>query len=708
MIASESVLEKDVQFVKGVGPRWFPYLTKLGIRTLGDLLHHYPRRYEDRSKLPSISELRSGEHATVRGTIRKIESKNLRGGRVLLRVMISDGDGFVWLSWFNQPWIKKKLDGYKQEVIAYGMIREKDMSFEIQSPELELIEDEADVNEFARIVPVYPLTEGLAQVTMRRIVANAVGSAVDSLTDPLPADFRKRYELISYSKAIDQIHLPDSMTQQADARRRLVFEEFFYLQLEIQMRRNEIQRELGIAFPLDSEVDSASNLFGGESSGDLWEQIRKLIPFELTGAQTRVVEEVWRDMRAPTPMNRLIQGDVGSGKTAVAACAMLAAVRCGYQVAMMVPTEILAEQHYMGISKLFESVGLNVVLLTGKLSEAQRKRAQLKCANGEADIIIGTHALIQERVNFAKLGLCVIDEQHRFGVMERAALRQKSGTIPDIIFMSATPIPRTLTMTIYGDLDLSIIDELPPGRKEIKTHHKGAKDRSKVYESVDKLLESGRQAYFVTPLIDENEKIQAQAATDLHYRLQKEIFPHRRVGLLHGQMKSAEKEAVMNSFRTHELDVLVATVVIEVGVDVPNASVMVIEDANRFGLAQLHQLRGRVGRGEHQSFCILIGELTTDDSAERIRVMTETTDGFKISEADLQIRGPGEIAGTAQSGNLNFRIADLLRDSKLLEQARQAAIEYLKSDPDLSKPANQLILQNVKKHRTEVALITVS
>ncbi|HJP82872.1 MAG TPA: ATP-dependent DNA helicase RecG, partial [Fimbriimonadaceae bacterium] len=508
------------------------------------------------------------------------------------------------------------------------------------------------------------------------------------------------------------------------------------------MKRAEVQQELGIAFPIEAlkngievltqsaPVDTepvskrskqavvvkerrVTHLFEADQEAKrdgvpLWHQIHAMLPFTLTNAQMRVIDEIYADMAQPHPMNRLVQGDVGSGKTAVAACAMLAAVRSGYQAAMMAPTEILAEQHFSNLTKLLEPLGIEVALLVGKQNARDRKRALDAVSSGKAKVVVGTHALIQEHVEFDRLGLAVIDEQHRFGVLQRAALRQKGLGNPDVLVMTATPIPRTLTMTLYGDLELSVIDELPPGRKSIKTHYKPNASRDSVYESVRKLVSEGRQAYFVCPLVSDSEKMQAQAATDLAYRLENGPFNEMRVGLLHGQQKPAEKEEVIDRFRKGELDILVSTTVIEVGVDVPNASVMVIEDANRFGLSQLHQLRGRVGRGEHQSFCILIADARNDEARERMDTMVRTTDGFEIAEVDLRLRGPGELAGTAQSGNRDFKLADLVQDGKLLEVSRQAAMRLVEQDPHLALDEHQGILMKVREQRARSAVITVS
>lgn len=711
-VAGTRPLETDVQFLKGVGPRFAPYLHKIGLRTVEDILWLLPRRYEDRSKLPPLGDLLPDQHQTVRGELDRVETRPLRGGRVIVRAVLSDGTGKVALSWFNQPWIAKKLAPYRGEVIAYGMVKRTSSLLEIASPEIELLEDEEQAEAFARITPIYRSTEGLPQIVLRRAARAALEGYLRDVEDPLPEDLRKQQSLMPIQWALRQIHQPESSEAQAKARRRLVFEEFLMMQLGVQMRRAEAKLELGIAFSLDEirGQTGGAGLFsdGEKNTATLEEQVSQLLPFELTGAQKRTVKQIWDDMKRPAPMNRLVQGDVGSGKTAVAACAILAAVRCGYQAALMAPTEILAEQHYINLHRMFDRVGIEVVLLVGKLSAPQKRKALTRVENGEARVVVGTHALIQDDVTFQKLGLAVIDEQHRFGVLQRAALRQKATLTPDLLVMTATPIPRTLTMTQYGDLDVSIIDELPPGRKPIKTHHRRPGQRTEVYEGVRKLVEQGRQAFFVTPMIEENEKIQARAAQDLYDRLREGVYKDLRVGLLHGQMKSQEKEAVMESFRKHELDIIVATVVIEVGVDVPNASVIVIEDANRFGLAQLHQLRGRVGRGEHASFCILIADTTSDEAYMRMKILTETNDGFKIAEEDLRLRGPGEIVGTRQSGQMDLRFADLIQDAKLLEDARGCAMKILERDSTLSAPEFSLMAEMIVKQRTESAIVTVT
>lgn len=705
-------LDTEVQFLKGIGPKGAMVLAKLGLKTVGDVLWYLPRRYEDRRNLPPISLLRPGVASTIRGRLTSVDTRGTRGGKVMITATVEDHSGAVGLVWFNQPWVVRDLQKVDGEILAFGMVKEGSRGrLEISSPEWEAIDEEDDHDDFARLIPVYGLSEGVPQRLVRKACLSAIEHFLDRIEDPLPSEFRTANHLKPLAWCLRQMHLPQSIEDRDDARRRLVFEEFFYLQLLMQLRRQQVAQEVGVSFPISTlrgAGASSTSLFGEATDDDLWTQVHKMLPFELTGAQTRVIGEIWNDMENPAPMNRLVQGDVGSGKTAVAACAMLAAVRCGYQAAMMAPTEILAEQHYANLVRLFDPLGITVKLLVGKQS-AQVKRAAVQAAgNGEAQICVGTHALIQEGVKFAKLGLAVIDEQHRFGVVQRLALRQKGVANPDVLVMTATPIPRTLTMTLYGDLDLSVIDELPPGRKPIKTHWRLPHDRPAVYEAVKKLLDEGRQAYFVCPMITENDKLQVQAAEDLYYRLSEGPFKDRRVGLLHGQMKGAEKEDVMNRFRKHELDVLVATVVIEVGVDVPNSNVMVIEDANRFGLSQLHQLRGRVGRGSYQSFCILIADSKGEVGDARMKIMVETTDGFKIAEEDLKLRGPGDLTGTRQSGELEFKIANLIDDGPQLERAKQAAVRYLQGDRSLSQPESQKILEKVKEQRSFDALVVVS
>lgn len=732
---AERSLEMELQFLKGVGPKHAQTMKKLGLFTVEDLLFHIPRRYEDRRHLPPIALAQPGEFATIKGRVVTVEGRPTRGGMVIIRALVRDQTGTIVLTWFNQPWIKRQLEQYKGEIIAYGQVKETTTVNEISAPEFEILGEDDDPKDFARIVPVYPSTEGLPQKVLRKAARTAAEGFVKSVDDPLPAGLRRDLGLKDLFWALRETHLPSGEENRLEARKRLVFDEFFYMQLGLAMRRAQVDEELGISFPVSSLVRgestgadakprksshvvrerraTESHLFAEDETAGLhgkplWDQIHSLLPFSLTGAQKRVIDEILRDMERPHPMNRLVQGDVGSGKTAVAACAMLTAVRSGYQAALMAPTEILAEQHYINLRRLFEPLGIDVELLVGKLSATQKKKAAENTKLGRAHIAIGTHALIQEGVEFANLGLVVVDEQHRFGVLQRMALREKGLGSPDVLVMTATPIPRTLTMVVYGDLEISVIDELPPGRKPIKTHWKQPFERDSTYEAIRKLVDQGRQAYIVCPMVSESEKMVAQAAEDLHYRLSNGEFQDKRVGLLHGQMKPKDKEAAMDLFRKGETDILVSTTVIEVGVDVPNASVMVIEDANRFGLSQLHQLRGRVGRGAHQSFCILLSEAKSQVARDRMEVMVATTDGFKIAEEDLRLRGPGELAGTKQHGNLDFKVADLIQDARMLEVAREAAIRVIELDPHLEWPDHQKLLQKVQTIPGSAAMVTVS
>jgi ATP-dependent DNA helicase RecG len=694
-MAARYTLETEVQYVKGVGTKLAQVLSKLNLYTLGDLLFHLPRRYEDRRHFRKIAHARAGEAITVSGKLVTVDNVKVRN-LTLTKAYLDDGSGVLELVWYNQPYMKDTLNKLRNsQIVAYGVIKESPYGLQMETPEWEDLPDGADPDSLLsvnRIVPIYPLTEGIRQKRMRQIIWNAVQYA-HLAPEILPRSVRERLGLMPIQHALQQIHFPDSEQAIDPARQRLVFEEFFLMQLGVGMQRQRTRQERGIAMHIDADR--------------LNEMLHRLVPFELTNAQKRVIGEIWNDMAQPHPMNRLLQGDVGSGKTIVAAAAILAAVDNQYQAAMMAPTEILAEQHYINLHRLFQPLGISVELLVGRLSNKQRQQARERIATGRGMVAVGTHALIQEGVEFARLGLAIIDEQHRFGVLQRAALRDK-GVMPHVLVMTATPIPRTLTLTLYGELDVSIIDELPPGRKPVRTHWKMPEERLKVYEGVRKLIQEGRQAYVICPLIDESDKLQVRAAEAMAEHLQKDVFPDLRVGLLHGRMKPAEKEAIMDAFRAGELDILVSTTVIEVGVDVPNAAAIVIEDADRFGLAQLHQLRGRVGRSEHQSYCVLIANPKSDDGQRRMEIMTRTNNGFLIAEEDLRIRGPGEIYGTRQSGMPSFRVADLVKDMRLLEVARQEAFHLLESDPDLSRSEHAALREAVERFRHRFTIATVS
>jgi ATP-dependent DNA helicase RecG len=694
-MAARYTLETEVQYVKGVGTKLAQVLSKLNIYTLGDLLFHLPRRYEDRRQFRKIAHARAGEAITVSGKLVTVDNVKVRN-LTLTKAYLDDGSGVLELVWYNQPYMKDTLNKLRNsQIVAYGVVKESPYGLQMETPEWEDLPDGADPDSLLsvnRIVPIYPLTEGIRQKRMRQIIWNAVQYA-HLAPEILPRSVRERLGLMPIQQALQQIHFPDDEQMIEPARQRLVFEEFFLMQLGVGLQRLRTRQERGIAMRIDADR--------------LNEMLHRIVPFELTNAQKRVIHEIWNDMAQPHPMNRLLQGDVGSGKTIVAAAAILAAVDNQYQAAIMAPTEILAEQHYITLHRLFQPLGISVELLVGRLSNKQRQQARERIATGRGMVAVGTHALIQEGVSFARLGLAIVDEQHRFGVLQRAALRDK-GIMPHVLVMTATPIPRTLTLTLYGELDVSVIDELPPGRKPVRTYWKTPEERLKVYAGVRKLVEQGRQAYVICPLIDESDKLQVRAAEQMAEHLQKDVFPDLRVGLLHGRMKPAEKEAVMEAFRAGELDILVSTTVIEVGVDVPNAAVIVIEDADRFGLAQLHQLRGRVGRSEHQSYCVLIADPKSEEGQRRMDIMTRTNNGFLIAEEDLRIRGPGEIYGTRQSGMPSFRVADLVKDMRLLEVARQEAFRLLERDPELARPEHTALREAVERFRHRFAIATVS
>jgi ATP-dependent DNA helicase RecG len=686
-------IDVDVRFVKGVGERLGKALGKLGIFTASDLLAHYPSRHEDRTHFRHISQLKQGETATIRGKVLVADAtRTPRSQTLLTKVAIGDGTGTASLIFFNQWYLKNrfvKLLG--KDIIVYGTAQFGSRGIELANPEWEEINDEGDSLSSNRIVPVYPLTEGVFQGSLRRIIYGALDKYLPLIEDVLPPDILDRRDLVDVTTALRNIHFPESQIALEAARRRLVYEEFYLLQLALALRKQNITASRpGTAFNVDPDYTRG---------------FHESLSFDLTSAQKRVISEIERDMRRPVAMNRLLQGDVGSGKTVVALSAAMVAIKNGCQVAVMAPTEILAEQHYRVLSALVDGLGIEVALLTGSLTAAQKRKTKELIASGQVNLVVGTHAVIQGDVEFPRLGLAIIDEQHRFGVLQRAALRDK-GWNPDILVMTATPIPRTLALTVYGDLDLSVIDEMPPGRKPIRTHWKTADQRDQVYSAALKLLREGRQIYIVCPLVEESEKLQAKAATELAEQLKTEVFSDCNLAVLHGQMKPGEKDEVMRRFREGEISVLVATTVIEVGIDVPNACVMLIEDAERFGLSQLHQLRGRVGRGEHQSFCVLIADPQTEDGRERLAVMGRTCNGFEIAEEDLRIRGPGEFYGTRQSGLPSLRIANVLRDVGILEESREDAFALVKADPSLAR--NPVLRAAVLKRFEGYELVSVS
>lgn len=689
--APVNVLTQSIQFLKGVGPARAQMLRRLGIETIGDALALLPRRYDDRTNLKPIRSLQVGTQETFEGTILVSGSSRTGRGRRLYEMIVGDATGTMRCLWFqfHEAYMRQR---YRtgQHVIVTGEVRINAYSGqrkEVHHPDLELIEaDEHEPLHTGRMVPVYPATEGLHQKTLRTVIKRIVDEYAHQVEDCLPPALRQRLRLLEASQALREVHFPTADADlealnhwSSEAHRRLVFEEFFLLELGLALRQR------------DTTIEERRIAYRG--TGALADQLRTQLPFELTTAQEHVLAEIMANMRRPHPMNRLLQGDVGSGKTIVALLAMLLAIESGFQAAIMVPTEILAEQHYLTMHRLVEPLGVRVMLLTSAIKGSRRRELLETIAAGDVDLIVGTHALIQEGLEFKALGLAVIDEQHRFGVLQRATLKRK-GYSPDVLVMTATPIPRTLAMTVYGDLEVSIIDELPPGRLPVITQLCYESRRGQSYELMRQVLRQGRQVYVVYPLIEESEKTDLRAATAMAEQLQREVLPEFRVGLLHGRLKSDQKEHIMRAFSTGDLEVLVSTTVIEVGVDVPNATLILVEHAERFGLAQLHQLRGRVGRSHHQAYCLLMADFPMSEEAkQRLQTLTEHDDGFMIAERDLEIRGPGEFLGTRQSGLPELRVAHLIRDQRVLAEARREAFALVAEDPHLSRPEHEGLRQ---------------
>jgi len=684
-------LATPIRVIKGVGPRLSDILTKKGIATVEDALYVLPHRYEDRRELKKIASLRPGETAAFFAEVESVAELTTKGGRRYFEAIVRDDTGSLALKWFHfHPAFMKKNWYAMRRGIFIGEVSQFGYQREMHHPEVEWAatgEDLAtvmarDPENFGRILPVYPLTEGVTQKVMRRIMRQAVRDYARYVPDLLPGDIVERQALLPLSKALKETHDPDPSTSRlaelnegkGAAHRSLAFDEFFFLQLGLALKKRGVALEDGISFQVTHRYTK---------------ELTKLLPFSLTGAQRRVLTEIKEDMMAPHPMHRLVQGDVGCGKTLVALMAALIAVENDCQVAIMAPTELLAEQHYLNIRGYCNTLGVSTALLTGSIKG--KGDTLEKIASGETQIVVGTHAVIQDKVEFQRLGLGVIDEQHRFGVVQRALLKRK-GVNPDILVMTATPIPRTLSMTVFGDLSLSVIDELPPGRTPVETKVARESRRSQVYSVVREEVRQGRQAYIIYPLVEETEKSDLKAAVQMAEKLAGTVFPDFRVSVLHGRMPAAEKEAVMKAFKAGESDILVATTVIEVGIDVPNATVMVVEHAERFGLSQLHQLRGRVGRGSARSRCILMtGDRVSDDSMKRLQVMEQSNDGFVIAEADLEIRGPGDFFGTRQAGIPELKVADLLRDASVLEEARREAFALVEADPHLQAPGHEIL-----------------
>lgn len=650
----------DIQYVKGVGPKRARLLKKLNIHTIQDLLYYMPRSYEDRRRFKSIAQCVGGEKVSLKVKICGYPVKRkLRKNLSILQVPVKDSSGIGHLVWFNQDYIVSRLS-LGDEIMVYGKVNIFNNQVQVMNPTI----GRAEGDKVGKIIPIYPLTDNLSNNEMIRIMNNAIKGYSDNIKERLPEYILKELNLMPIKEAIINIHFPKSENHYKEARKRLAFEELFILQLGLMLiksRQQEVYK--GIQFPPVTEVYSFIN--------DL--------PFKLTTAQLRVFKEVEKDMEKNIQMNRLIQGDVGSGKTIIAVLAMFKAWKSGYQSVMMAPTEILALQHFNSISNYFKDYDIRCELLVGSLSNKKKEEVLKDLKDGKIHVLIGTHAIIQDKVEFNRLGLAITDEQHRFGVKQRATLSYK-GKSPDILVMTATPIPRTLALILYGDLDISIIDQLPPGRKQIETYAVGFDLIERVHNFVKKQLLEGRQAYIVCPLIEESETLDLESAEALYNSLKDEVYRDFKVGLLHGRMKQEEKDRIMERFSKNELDILVSTTVIEVGINVPNANIMVVYNAERFGLAQLHQLRGRVGRGEYQSYCILINGSNSKIARERMRILQKSTDGFYISEKDLELRGPGEFFGTKQHGLPDLKIANLFTDMEILKLAQKKAMEVLEKD----------------------------
>lgn len=657
------ILESNVQYLKGVGPQKAKLLAKIGIGTVYDLITYFPRSYEDRRFLKPISQIQDGEEANIQAQVTRHQIVYTKRKKDILKIFLRDNSGEAILVCFNQTYLADILKR-GTSVIVHGKFEWKLTGLEITNFTYEILDNNSDTDliHTRRIVPIYGLTKGLNIKFLRSLVKKTLDEYADGLSDMLPSVIKKERGICSYVWAIKNIHFPENWEEKEKAYRRLVFDEFFLFQLALAIRRRGIKK--------------TKKIFSYTLKRTLLTPFRETLPFDFTRAQKKVINEIFSDMQSVYPMNRLLQGDVGSGKTVVALAALLLAVENDLQGVIMVPTEILAEQHYINLEKMLSSLNVKVDLLVGGMSKREKKKICQKLEEGKIDILIGTHTLLQEGVKFSHLGLVVIDEQHKFGVTQRAQLREK-GLNPDVLVMTATPIPRTLALTVYGDLDVSTISESPSGRGKIITQWM---EEEEAYRKVSEEVKKGRQSYIVYPLVDEKDTLEIKAAVKMAERLKKEVFPYCKVGLLHGQMKKGQKKTIMEDFVKKKLDILVTTSVIEVGIDVSNASVMVIEHSERFGLSTLHQLRGRVGRGEYTSYCILLGSAKTFEARRRMEVMLGSTDGFRIAEEDLRLRGPGEFFGTQQHGLPELKIGNIIYDFQILTRAREVAFKILERE----------------------------
>lgn len=676
---SQDTLSQSVQYLKGVGPKRSEIFGRLGIHTIHDMLYHFPRDYKDLTHIQKISEAKIGAEITIQGKVLGIDTRMSRNRKHILEVFVSDETDTIAATWFNQPFLINKFR-VGDTLFLHGKVGEYKY-LQLLSPDYEIIQDEESHGKEGGIIPIYPLTEHISQTHFRKIMTEAVHHFAGFLEEILPKELVGKNQLVSIHNAIRDIHFPKTFDFLKNAKYRLAYDELFMLEIAMALRKRGIKDEPGISFKIGPNVDT---------------HIRNLIPFTLTNAQERVIHEIREDMRSNKPMNRLLQGDVGSGKTVVAIYAILAAIANGYQAAFMAPTEILAEQHFQTLHKYLQQSHVRKYLLTGSTNSRGKKDTLQQITDGQIDLVVGTHALIEKTVQFKRLGLVVIDEQHKFGVVQRLKLKEK-GMCPDVLIMTATPIPRTLSLTLFGDLDISTLDEIPPGRPPIKTFWIPQEKEKEAYNFIHNEIAKGRQAFIVYPVVEESEVLDLKSAVTEAKRLQSNIFTTLKVGLLHGQMKPAEKDKAMLDFKEKRYDILVSTVIIEVGIDIPNATVMVVEHAERFGLSQLHQLRGRIGRGSEQSYCLLFGNPRSYESRERLKIMTKTCDGFKIAETDFRLRGPGEFFGTRQHGLPELKISDLIRDFPILKHARDDAFEIVSEDPYLTSEAHQKIRQKVSE-----------
>ena len=681
------IANTSAQYIKGVGPDRLSLLKRVGISSIKDTLLHFPRRYEDRSNLKSISELIPDLFQTFKGKVASSKVFRTRRGTTIFQLEVSDHSSKIYCLWFNQPYMKKYFN-IGDTILCYGKFQ-KTTKRQVIHPEYEIIRDESEKEETihtGRIVPIYPLASGVNQRRLRRIINSAIKQYSNYMDDPLPTNIRARHKLLDMKAAIENVHFPVNLEQRDRARRRLVFDEFFILQLALALRKRKIKASpQGKSYAVDqSAVDD----------------FLKELNFTPTKAQDKVMSEIREDMASEKPMHRLLQGEVGSGKTIVSAYALLIAACSGHQGAIMVPTEILARQHYVTLSNIFLNLGFSVTLLVNGMRASEKEEALDLISKGQTDIVIGTHTLIQKAIEFKDLGVVIIDEQHKFGVGQRATLKSKTKN-PDTLVMTATPIPRTMAMTLYGDMDISVIDELPQGKRDVNTIWVDSSKLDDVYDFIKRQLTAGRQAYIIYPVIEESKALKSVGAAKMYETLKEKVFNDFTVGLIHGKMDDESKLKVMSDFKKKKIDLLVATTIVEVGIDIPNATVMVIENAERFGLSQLHQLRGRIGRSKHKSYCVLVSDADTDEATQRLEVISSSRNGFEIAEEDLSIRGPGELFGKAQHGAPQLNLGNVVSDVDILEVARKEAFELIDEDPDLvedrHKALKDIMIKNFKE-----------